>query len=596
VIEFDVETTGLQWYAADLFLVQFLLPEKDVPNVLEHPKDHGRIRELLSQNDEYRAWNTKFDLHFLKSAGYELPPPDRWHDGMVVAHLIDERRPVALKAVGEKMFGPAVSDPEKLVKGWLAEETKRRREISKRDGVELLRPNYSDVPPEIMHPYAAGDVELQRRIMDQLAPKLSDELTSVYELERASMAALFDMERRGMQIDVPAAEAFETQLEHDLDQVIEESKKLAGVATFNLGSGTQIGEALQRRGADLTFARTLKNGLPSTDEETLEAVDDELAAKILEFRKLDKLYGTYIHPMLHETDHKTFGKRAPFIANDGRIHSNFRQVGARTGRMSSSDPNVQNWHRDDLRMRHLVVPSEGNVLVSADLDSIELRLLAAFVGEGRLLEMMKDPDADLHTDTADRLGLMDFDRGMGIIESRRQRGKKMNYLQIYGGGVRTIRKNFRVNQAKAREYLRLYHEAYPEVGEFQNRIEFTLSDQGYVKSPYGRRHRVMNPRYAEREAYKFVNYLIQGTAADIIKIAAVAAHKAGIPMVSIVHDEILADVPKEDAEEAAHIIRQALITQPEITKIIPLDAEAKIVDRWSYAKDKNFVPNYERTD
>lgn len=594
VVEFDVETTGLQWYNHTMFMAQFLFPDDDKAIVLKHPAEREQIQAYLSTDNDYRAHNAKFDLHFLDAAGYTLPPQDRWHDSMVMAHIIDERRSVALQAVGNALFGEeARADTEVAVKEWLKNETKRRRRESKETGDALVRPNYSDVPDEIMVPYAAHDVELQRRVCEVYEDKMSEELWSVYELERGVLGALFDLEKLGMRIDVAGAEKFERQLEQTLERLHDEATVLSEDEDFNPASSAQLGKALKARGADLTFARTLKSGLPSTDKESLESIDDELARKVLEFRGAEKLYGTYVHPMLHTVEDKTFGYRAPFIAQDGRLHSNFRQVGARTARMSSSDPNVQNWHRDDLRMRHLVMASEGHKLISSDLDSIELRLFAAFVGEGTLLEMMRNPDADLHSHTAKMIGLKDYDRGGGIIEPARQRGKVFNYGLIYGAGVRSIRRSFNVSQNTAKEYLMRFHDAYPEVADFQNRIEFTLSDQGYVKTPWGRRHRADNPRFADREAYKFVNYLIQGTAADLIKTAAVKVHQAGIPVIAIVHDEILADVPEADVDEAKVVIRNALIDHPKITSIIPLDADAKVVDRWSYAKNPDFVPNYE---
>lgn len=594
MIEFDVETTGLQWYANDLFLVQFFFPEDEKATIYKHPQDRELIQAALERDDSYRAWNAKFDLHFLDAAGYKLPPQDRWHDGMVIAKLIDETSSAALESRGEAIFGPSVRDDEKLLKEWLATETKRRRKISKATGELMVRPNYSDVPDEIMYPYAGGDVELTRAVCDVLEPKLNDELKNVYELERGTLSTLYDMEKHGMRVDVPAAERFEHQLEEDLDRLHGEAVELAGVPTFNPASGAQLAEALERRGADLTFAKVLKSGKHSVDKDTLETLtDDALARKVLELRQSQTLYGRYIYPMLHSVEDKRFGVRAPLIANDGYIHGNFHQVGARHGRMSSSDPNIQNIPRDDLRVRYLVIPSEGNVLVSADLSSVEMVLLGAFTGEGPLFDLIRS-GADLHNFTAEEMRLEDKDRGGGVVEPARQVAKKFNYERIFGGGVRAIRKWHRVPQAKAKQMLERYYQIFPEVQEFQERIEATLEDQGYVKTPIGRRQRVRDIRFVDREAYKFVNYLISGTAADIIKEAAVKVHEAGIPIANIVHDEILADVPVKDAPEAAVVIREALIDHPYITNIVPLDAESKIVDRWSHAKDKLYIPEYDR--
>lgn len=653
MIEFDVETRGLQWYAPEnrVFLVQFFDPddedcfvypeicpdcEGDVadgdgacmvchafaervpqPCVYEHPEDSAEIQRWLEKDSDYRAWNSKFDLHHLEAAGYTLPPQDRWHDGMILAHILDERKAVGLQAVGDRLFGPeeAEAATEKAVKKWMADETKRRRKETKDAGkegriVEFVRPNYSDVPSHIMWPYAAHDVTLQRRICDIIEPKVMNataDLARVYtEVERPLLPALYDTEKLGMLIDRDGALSMEVELEHRLTKLLQEIRKTAADAgwepkkkqeLFNPNSGAQLGEVLELRGADLSKAAKLKNGKPSTSADELEKIDDDFARTIETYRSVTDLYTTNVWSMFHEKD-TSMGIRYPYLTEDGRLHADTRQMGAHTGRMSTS-PNVQNWPRDDLRLRHLVMARPGFKLVAVDLDSIELRLLAAFVGEGKLLEMMRDPDADLHTYTAKMLGLKDRDRGEAGVESARQRGKKMNYLQIYQGGLKALKKWFGVDQEGARYLRDKYHETFPEVGEFCNQIEFALFDRGYVRTPWGRHHRAYNQRKADREAYKFVAALVQGTAADLFKESVVRVHRwfkdNAIPggIVALTHDEILAEVPEDRAEEAGQAIRRAMIDHPRITKIIPLDAEAIIVDRWSQAKQADYKAPWE---
>lgn len=600
MIEVDVETTGLQWYANDLFLTQFL--DNFPPEAIPHPGNELEVQNRLSQDADYRAWNAKFDLHFLDAAGYSLPAEHRWHDGMVMAHIVDERRSPALFAVADRLQVEYDGRfQERAIKEWLKEERKRRRDHSKDTGDRFVFPNYSDVPGEIMHPYATGDVLVQRevcQILEAAMPPGSD-LREVYELERGVLAALFHVEKRGLPIDRAAAAAFEASVYPQLEASLERCKALAGIDTFNPGAPAQVEEALKRRGADLTFVSPTPSGALSMDADNLATVNDELAQAVLEFRGLSKTLSTYLRPMLHETVDKTYGPRAPFLGPDDRIHPNFRQVGARTARMSASDPNVQNWMRDDLRLRYLARADEGNKLVCVDLEGIELRLFAGFCGDGPLLQAIKS-GADMHTMVADDVGLEDFDRGGGIFENRRQRGKKFNYSIIYGAGMRSIRKAFHAKQDRAREMIQAYHAAYPEVGELQRRIEFKLVDQGYIRTPWGRHHRVEGKGYraAEREAYKFTNYLVQGTAADLIKDALVKIHKAGVPVVNVVHDEIVAEVPEADAEEAGRIIVEAMTEFGEdepggkILRAVPLEAEAQIVDRWSEAKDPAFKPDY----
>jgi len=588
MLELDVETTSVQWYSGEVFLVQFETEDGE-RYVFEHPEQRTEVQAWLAQPDDYRAWNSKFDFHFLDAAGYDLPPQERWHDGMVAAHLLDERRSVALKAVGATMFGEEVRDHEKAVKAWINEEEKRRRKASKETGDEFIPTDYSAVPRELMIPYALEDVTLTRRVGAVHYPTLQKvpELQALYETEMTVMGALFCAEKHGLPVDEPAAHRFELALAEKLEGLNARAVDLAGIKSFNPRSSKQIAEALKRRGANLDFVTKTKTGL-SMDAENLATVDDPLARSIEEFRSEDKLLGTYVRPLLHRSwEQSLHAWKAPFI-QDGRIHSNIRQVGARTGRMSSSDPNIQNFPRDDLRLRYLIRSEPGHKLVTADLDSIELVLFAAYAGEGKLLDAVLK-GTDMHTMTADYIGLEDFHRSGGHVESRRQRGKRFNYLSIYGGGVRAIRKFFLVPQSRAREMQGLYHQAYPEVSRLQRRVAFKLEDQGYIKSAFGRRYRV-DPR----DARKAVNYLVQGTAADMLKISIANLHRQGVQIIAPVHDELLAHVPEADAERVGKALVGALTDHPKITALVPLGAEAKIVDRWSQAKDPDFIPDYER--
>lgn len=590
MIEFDVETTGLQWYAGHRpFLFAFKAPGEG-PVLLTPERDAAAIQGWLDRGGEegIRAWNTKFDLHMAESAGFTLPPPESWHDGMVIAHICDERSSVALKARAALLFGEeGTRGLEGEVKKWLAAEARRRRKESKESGEGLVLPNYSDVPLELMEPYAAHDVVLTEQVCDVYQPRLTGDLAEVYELERKVLGALYQAERVGVPVDREAAVRFEQALDASVERLHARCVELAGIPHFNPNSSAQIAEALQRRGADLTFTTKTANGTPSMDAENLAAVDDELARAVEAFRSEFKMLGTYVRPLLHSSEQGGYHKE-PFIAADDRIHPNFRQVGARTGRMSCSDPNIQNWPRDDLRLRYLFRAGEGKRLVTADLDSIELMLFAAFAGDGRLLRAVKSGD-DMHVMTAKMLGLTDRQRAGGHVESARQRGKTMNYLQIYGGGVRTLRKTFGVNQTEARRLLDRYHESFPEVGALSRGIEYALVDRGYVRTPWGRRHRCVE---AHQEAYRFVNYLIQGTAADLLKASLVRVWEAGVPVVACVHDELVVECDEADAPEVEHLLVEALTDHPALSEKVPLAASAESVVRWSEAKDPDFTPDY----
>jgi DNA polymerase-1 len=293
---------------------------------------------------------------------------------------------------------------------------------------------------------------------------------------------------------------------------------------------------------------------------------------------------------------RTRSWKEPFIAPDGRIHTTYRQVGAITGRMSSADPNVQNQPRDDLRLRYNIVARPGYKLVTCDLSNIEMRLFAAYAGPGKLLTMVRNNE-DIHAATAKFLGITDRIRAGGFVESARQRAKTFNFSVIYGGGYRTIRRQQRVNMAEAKKLKQRYYDAYPEVQRLQDRIEQTLASRGYIQTLYGRKIPGKS-----NEAYKYVNYLVQGTAAEILKEALISCHEEGIPVVALIHDEIIAEVPEDQAEATRdriiHHLTQAMRPGGKLWDdgrndyVVPLEAEGDIVDRWSQAKDPDFVPNW----
>lgn len=643
MIDFDVESTGVQPWSQKqhAFMYQFfdpdfdnsdylsILPADDIRRVFYVPeegltaealypdRDAGRIQMWLDRGAELgiRAHNRKFDQAFGFVGGFDMPGDGCWHDSMVSAQAINERRSVALKMLSDELLGEGSSDLQKEVKKWLSDERARRKKEAIENGTELIEPDYSDVPPHLMVPYGLEDVYLQRRLSRQFDLVLSQQpsLAGVVEFERRVGDALFHVERRGLSADFEGYNKLRLEVMENLERLEdlpgeiarqgdpEIYAKLTGgknLEDFNVKSTPQILAALRACGADMSYMATEDGEIRSADKENLEAVDHPLVDAILQFRGEYKVLTTYVTPMVQR--HYDTSLRAwmePFVGPDEKIHANYRQVGARTGRMSCSGPNMQNQPRDDLRLRYNIKAPPGFKLVSVDLSNIEMRIFAAYAGPGRLLDAVRRGD-DLHTMTAKFIGINDRMRAGGYIETARQRGKVFNFSVIYGGGLRTIRRQQRVDQAGARRMRQRYYAAYPEVERLQNKITWRLEDQGYIEDMWGRRYRCTNPR---KEAYKFVNYLIQGSACQILKDALVALHADGVPVVGLIHDEILACVPEEDAEEAKALITKRLTeaAQPggklwvNGSAIVPLDAEGDIVDRWSDCKplkDENGRP------
>lgn len=525
--------------------------------------------------------------------------------------------------VGQKNRKRAANDEE--IKALLAEYD----ELWDPGVKSYKRANYADVPVEIMEPYALEDVYLTRAVSDVYDTRLAqmDDLSGTVEFERKAMDALYGIEKRGL----PATElgyrrleqeviANLTGLEDRVREVVAEAdpiayaKALAGWTSdkkpgewgegkqfveqsedgkitgyhggaahlddFSPNSSAHILAALKARGADMAYMSEKDGKLPC-DADNLRAVDDELAVAILNFRSEYKVLSTYTRPMLGRSYVSSMNVyKEPFVAPDGRIHATYRQVGARTGRMSCADPNMQNQPRDDLRLRYNIVADPGHVFVACDLTNIEMYLFAAYCGEGRLLTAVQNGE-DLHTLTAQMLGLRDRKRAGGGVETARQLGKTYNFSRIYGGGLRTIKRSFRCSMDEARLLKRRFDDAYPEVARLQNRIEYRLQDDGFIQDKLisGRRFRV-DPR----DAYKATNYLVQGTAASLLKYAVIQLHADGIPMVALVHDEVVAHVPASEAKEVALQIEKRMVEFEGLKGVVPLKAEADIVKHWSDAK------------
>lgn len=634
MIEFDCETTGLQpWSQANEAFLWIFYDGRDAEAIEYWPGDdtpeglaaRERIQHWFDRGKEegIRAWNAKFDRAFAEAAGdFDVPGDGCWYDGMLLAHAMDERRSVALKAVASQLLGEEAADPQKALKSWLNEENRRRRKEAREDGTEYEPANYSHVPMEIMEPYALEDVILTRKVCDLYEARAAqaEDIKKVVEFECDAMDALYAIEKRGLPAHTSEYRRLELEVINNLEtlesrvmelaaegdpviyakelagkkwgpdgpfvevdesgQVLEFKGGAARLDEFNPKSTAQILAALKARGADMSYMSE-KDGKVSADKDNLQAVDDELAAAILEYRAEFKVLSTYVRPMIGRSYVAAMNTyKEPFVAPDSRIHANYRQVGARTGRMSCSDPNMQNQPRDDLRLRYNIVADPGHVLVTCDLTNIEMYLFAAYCGEGRLLTAVQNGE-DLHTLTAKMLGLRDRKRPGGGVETARQLGKTYNFSRVYGGGLRTIRRQFRCSMDEARLLKRRFDDAYPEVQRLQNRIEYRLAEDGYIQDKLisGRRFRV-----DVREAYKATNYLVQGTAAALLKYAVIQLHKDGVPMVALVHDEVMAHVPANEAIEAAKLIEQRMTEFEGLKGVIPLKAEADIVKRWSDAK------------
>jgi DNA polymerase-1 len=442
----------------------------------------------------------------------------------------------------------------------------------------------SRITPGAMLTFAGERADLARQLASCLAPLMTAaQVEAVYQdMELPLIDVLVDIERAGVRIDTAALAAQSLHLEHELAQQTARIHTLAG-AEFNVNSPKQLGEILFEKLNLPTLKKTGKTRTASTAVEVLEelALTHELPQLILDWRGLQKLKGTYIDAL-------------PLLVNreTGRVHTSFNQAIAATGRLSSSDPNLQNIPiRTQLgrEIRRAFVAAPGHVLVSADYSQIELRVLAHLAGDEVLIDAFRRGE-DIHDQTA--LKVFGPNSGLDPHELRR-RAKIVNYALLYGKTAFTLAKDIGVTKDAAQAFIDAYFAGFPGVRIFIDRMLEDARASGVVRTMFGRRRLVpeLNSRNgqvraaAERAA---VNMPIQGTAADILKRAMIDVHAAlavsgaGARMILTVHDELLFECPRESADDVSGLVREHMEQAASLT--VPLTVDIGIGQNWRDAK------------
>jgi len=507
----------------------------------------------------------KADLIILGRHGVVLDPLT--FDTMLASYLVDANRssqalePVVLEQLGYKAF--------------TAEDVCGK-------GVKALR--FSQVPVDSVLDYAGERADLAWQLADHLRPLLArDELETVYrELELPLVPILAELERVGVRVDVRALASQSAVVDREMQDLSREIFRLAD-GEFNIASPRQLAEILFEKMQLPVLKRTGTTRTASTAVEVLEelALQHELPKLILEWRGLAKLKGTYIDAL-------------PTLVNPetGRVHTQFNQAVAATGRLSSSDPNLQNIPiRTEIgrEIRRAFIAEPGHVLVSADYSQIELRVLAHLSEDETLIAAFARGD-DIHDQTAARV--FGADSTLDPHELRR-RAKIVNYALLYGKTAFTLAKDIGVPQQAAQQFIDAYFAGFPRVREFIDRTLEDARKSGFVKTMFGRRRPVpeLTSRNgqirmaAERMA---VNMPIQGTAADILKRAMIDVHAAlrsaypRAKMILTVHDELLFESPREEADGVAALVKQQMAAA--VALKVPLDVDVGIGENWKEAK------------
>ncbi|HNX27060.1 MAG TPA: DNA polymerase I, partial [Phycisphaerae bacterium] len=439
------------------------------------------------------------------------------------------------------------------------------------------------VPTDTVAVYAAEDADVTLRLANAME-KILDEmaLRNLFEnLEMPLMPILTEMERNGITVDPARLKAMQSEFSMKADVLRDRIIRLAGV-NFNLESPKQLAEILFVKMGYPAIKKT-RTGM-STDSEVLEQLasehDCEIAALLLEYRKLTKLISTYLVSLVDCINPRT-----------GRVHTSFHQASVITGRLSSSDPNLQNIpvHDEGRQIRSAFIAKHGCKLISADYSQVELRMLAHFCGDETLCRAFAD-DLDIHRIVASEVFGVDVD---DVTPAMRSRAKTVNFGIIYGQTGFGLARTLGIGRTEASEFIRKYKQRFPKIEVFMAECVEQARNKGYVETISGRRRRIpdidsrnqQKRNLAERTA---INTVVQGSAADLIKQAMInldrTLEKQNSPakMLLQIHDELIFETPAESAESTAKVIAHEMSTAIKLN--VPLKVDCNIGDNWLEAK------------
>ncbi|MFM5210730.1 DNA polymerase I [Aeromonas hydrophila] len=575
---FDTETTSLDYMEARVVGVSFAIePGKaayvpfghdylGAPVQLTEAVVLGKLKPLLEDPTRLKVGqNLKYDRNVLLNHGIELQGIA--YDTMLESYVLNSTA--------------SRHDMDSLARRYLNAETISFEDIAGK-GVKQL--TFNQIELEQAAPYAAEDADITLRLHQALWGKLSAEpgLAKVFsEIELPLLPVLARMERLGTTIEPKLLHQQSQEIEVRLAELEKQAHELAG-QEFNLSSPKQLGEILFTK-LGLPIIKKTPKGAPSTAEEVLAELAEtyELPQLLMEHRGLAKLKSTY-------TD------KLPLMIKPqtGRVHTSYHQAVAATGRLSSTDPNLQNIpvrNEQGRRIRQAFIPCAGYKLVAADYSQIELRIMAHLSGDKGLLTAFAE-GKDIHKATAAEVFGVALE---AVTSDMRRSAKAINFGLIYGMSAFGLAKQLGIGRAEAQKYMDLYFERYPGVLEYMERTRQQADAQGYVETLFGRRLYLPDiksrnaglRKAAERAA---INAPMQGTAADIIKRAMInvdgwirGIEDQSIRMLMQVHDELVFEIREEKLEEYIAIIKEKMSAAAELH--VPLVVEAGTGDNWDQA-------------
>ena len=575
---FDTETTSLDYMEARVVGVSFAIePGKaayvpfghdylGAPTQLTEQQVLGKLKPLLEDPARLKVGqNLKYDRNVLQNHGIDL-------QGIAFDTMLES---YVLNSTASR------HDMDSLASKYLGVETISFEDIAGKGAKQLT---FSQIELEQAAPYAAEDADITLRLHQTLWGELSKlpTLAKVFtEIELPLLPVLARMELLGTTIDPKLLHQQSQEIEVRLAELERQAHELAG-QEFNLSSPKQLGEILFVK-LGLPILKKTPKGAPSTAEEVLAELAEtyDLPRLLMEHRGLAKLKSTY-------TD------KLPLMIKPqtGRVHTSYHQAVAATGRLSSTDPNLQNIpvrNEQGRRIRQAFIPSAGYKLVAADYSQIELRIMAHLSGDQGLLTAFAE-GKDIHKATAAEVFGVALE---AVTTDMRRSAKAINFGLIYGMSAFGLAKQLGIGRAEAQKYMDLYFERYPGVREYMERTRQQAEAQGYVETLFGRRLYLPDiksrnaglRKAAERAA---INAPMQGTAADIIKRAMIAVDgwirgitDGSIHMLMQVHDELVFEIREEKLEEYIALIKEKMSAAAELH--VPLVVEAGTGDNWDQA-------------
>lgn len=540
----DTETGGLDWWREPLRVVQFGGPEAGW--VIPWDRFGGAVQDVFDRwAGRVVFHNAKFDLHFLETNGVRVGR-HRVHDTMFMCHLLEPHKPKGLKPASERWVDPRALVGEERLKKVLVSNPERGY-------------TWRTVPIEFAPywEYAALDPVLTARLAEVLYPKLTEDDRRVYDVDLGAAQVIADMERRGIRVDLEyARERVQTLLAYE--QEVQQAVKEHFGVDFSLSRDAKLIEWFRREGVQFT-KRTAK-GRVAVDKEVLGAMNHPMAPFVLNWREANKKRTTYFGSWLEFED-------------GGVLHPIFNLLGAITARMSSERPNLQNVPRSK-EVRRGLIPSDGNVLILADYDQIELRIMADQAGETHMVEAINAGNWDGHTYTARQVFRVDEP-----TTEQRRIAKQGNFAKIYVAGLETFANTVGLPLHEAKEFMDLFDAEFPNIKNFiTTATNQRANEDGLIsyRTPYIGRRQVA---YASK-AYTLVNYIIQGQAADVLKRHLIELANAGMSeyMTVPIHDEVAFDVPRDLAEEVARALPDLMEEREAFS--VPLTVGVDIVENW----------------